>query len=116
MSVQETRMMARALTQRWPISEKTRRGVIGALISILADPKASPREKTAAAKALMAAEQQNQADEHKVLDVSISTRNAELDAIAADLGIEIGFIEAVSRPSEECIDRVERDDGERADQ
>jgi len=102
-------MMARALTQRWPISEKTRRGVIGALISILADPKASPREKTSAAKALMAAELQNQADEHKVIDVSISTRNAELDAIAADLGIEIGFIEAISRPAEGSTDRVEGD-------
>ena len=64
----------------------------------------------------MAAESQNQADEHKVLDVSISTRNAELDAIAADLGIEIGFIEAVSRPSEGSTDRVERDGGEGADQ
>jgi hypothetical protein len=85
--------MARALQQRWPISEKTRRGVIGALISILADPKASPREKTSAAKALMAAESQNQADEHKVLDVRVATRHDELDAIAADLGIEVGVIE-----------------------
>jgi hypothetical protein len=97
MSVQETRMMARALTQRWPISEKTKRGVIGALINILADPKASPREKTSAAKALMAAEQQNQADEHKLVDVSLSTRNDRLDAIAADLGIDQGLIESIAR-------------------
>jgi hypothetical protein len=90
-------MMARALTQRWPISEKTKRGVIGALINILADPKASPREKTSAAKALMAAEQQNQADEHKIVDVRITTRHDRLDAIAADLGIDQGFIESIAR-------------------
>jgi hypothetical protein len=111
MSVQETRMMARALTQRWPISEKTKRGVIGALINILADPKASPREKTSAAKALMAAEQQNQADEHKLVDVSLSTRNFELDAIAADLGVEIGIVEDASRKAEIGVDRIEGDGG-----
>jgi len=97
MSVQETRMMARALTQRWPISEKTKKGVIGALINVLADPKASPREKTSAAKALMAAEAQNQSDEHKLVDVSLSTRNDRLDAIAADLGIDQGLIESIAR-------------------
>jgi hypothetical protein len=60
---------------------------------VLADPKSSNREITAAAKALMAAESQNQADEHKVIDVRVTTRHDELDAIAADLGIEIGAIE-----------------------
>ena len=41
------------MTQRWPISEKTKRGVIGALINILADPQSSPREKTFKHKYLM---------------------------------------------------------------
>jgi hypothetical protein len=104
-------MMARALTQRWPISEKTKRGVIGALINILADPKASPREKTSAAKALMSAEQQNQSDEHKLVDVSLSARNFELDAIASDLGVEIGIVEDASRKAEIGVSRVEGDGG-----
>ena len=38
-------------------------------------------------------ESQNQKDEHKVLDVRVATRHDELDAIAADLGIEVGVIE-----------------------
>jgi hypothetical protein len=108
--------MARALTQRWPVTPEYRNIIVKQLMKVIADPQSSPREKTSAAKALMAAESQNQADEHKVLDVSISTRNAELDAIAADLGIEVGFIEAVSRPSEGSTDRFERDDGEGAEQ
>lgn len=97
MSVQDTRLMARALTQRWPIKADYRAIIVKQLMKVIADPGTSPREKTAAAKALMAAEQQNQADEHKVVDVSISTRNHRLDAIAADLGIDQGLIESVAR-------------------
>lgn len=47
----------------------------------------------------MAAEKQNQDDEHKVVDVRIANRHAELDAIAADLGIEIGLVEDAHRSS-----------------
>jgi hypothetical protein len=66
-------------------------------MKVIADPASSPREVTAAAKALLAAEQQNQSDEHKLIDVSVATRHDELDAIAADLGIEIGLVEAADR-------------------
>jgi hypothetical protein len=66
-------------------------------MKVIADPASSPREVTAAAKALLAAESQNQRDDHKVVDVSIATRHDELDAIAADLGIEIGLVEAADR-------------------
>jgi hypothetical protein len=90
-------MMARALTQRWPLSPEYRTIIVKQLMKVIADPKASPREKTSAAKALMAAEQQNQADEHKIVDVSLSARNDRLDAIAADLGVEVGLIEAAAR-------------------
>jgi hypothetical protein len=109
MPIRDTRMMARALEQRWPINENARKAIVSRLLRIIADSQSSPREVTAASKALLAAESQNQLDQHKVLDVSISTRNAELDAIAADLGIEIGFIEAISRPAEGSTDRVEGD-------
>jgi hypothetical protein len=90
-------MMARALEQRWPISDKVRKAIVGRLVQIVADPASSPREVTAAAKALLAAESQNQSDEHKLIDVSVATRHDELDAIAADLGIEIGLVEAADR-------------------
>ena len=47
---------------------------------------------TAASKALLAAEGQNQSDEHKLVDVELQRRNIELDAIAADLGIETSIV------------------------
>ena len=92
--------MARALEQRWPISDKVRKAIVGRLVQIVADPASSPREVTAAAKALLAAESQNQSDEHKLVDVSLSTKNFELDAIASDLGIEVGVVEDATRKAE----------------
>lgn len=66
---------------------------------MLADPASSAREVTAAAKALISAESQNQSDEHKVVDIELRTEHDRLDAIAADLGIEVDFIEATARAS-----------------
>ena len=40
----------------------------------------------------MAAEKQNQEDEHKLVDMRIEDRNHTLDAIAADLGIAVGVV------------------------
>jgi hypothetical protein len=74
MSVQETRMMARALTQRWPVPPEYKTIIVKQLMKVIADPQSSPREKTSAAKALMAAEKQNQEDEHKVVDIEIQRR------------------------------------------
>lgn len=85
MPIRDTRILARALMQRWPINPKMREGIIGALARVLTDPNASHREKTSAAKALMAADAQNiemekmqQADEHEY--------RANLVAIAKHLG------------------------------
>lgn len=97
MPIRDTRMMVRALVQRWPIKHEYREAIIKRLVRIVADPNSSPREVTAAAKGLLAAEAQNQADEHKIVDVNIARRHAELDAIAADLGVELGVIEDASR-------------------
>lgn len=81
--------MARALTQRWPIKPEYREAIVRRLLRVIADPQSSPREVTAAARALMSAESQNQSDEHKVLDVEHATaRDTQLSAIAADLGID----------------------------
>ncbi len=85
-------MIAKALNQRWPINLETRRAIVGRLLRVMADPSASPREVTSAAKALMSAEAQNQADEHKAVDVSLRTEHDRLDAIARDLGIDVGLI------------------------
>lgn len=50
------------------------------------------RIKIRAVKIVTDMEAQNQKDEHKVVDVELSARNAELDALAADLGIATDLI------------------------
>lgn len=83
--------MARALQQRWPLTAEQRDRVIGMLLGVIDDPVASHREKTSAARALLSAESQNQADEHKVLD-GVTDRNSQLSKIAIDLGIDPSLI------------------------
>ena len=90
MGVKDTRMMAKALTQRWPMSETKRAMVIEALMGVI-ETSTKPREITAAAKALMAAEKQNQEDEHKLID-AISSDNDRISQIASDLGIDPNLI------------------------
>jgi hypothetical protein len=100
MGIRNTRMMARALEQRWPITHEFREGIVRRLMKIVVDPTSSRREVTAASKALLAAEAQNQSDEHKVIDVRVQTRHDELAGIAADLGIEVGAIEDAERQAD----------------
>jgi len=89
--------MARAVCQRWPMTPEMRQEVLERLCRIVRDPVASPREVTSAAKAIMSAEAQNQADEHKAVDVSLRAEHDRLDAIARDLGLDVGLIEAAER-------------------
>jgi hypothetical protein len=91
----DLRLLRRAIKKRWDIPEEFRSIIVGRLRDII-----ESGDDEIALKAIAEARQletQNQKDEHKIVDVSISTRHAELDAIAADLGIDVGLIEAVSR-------------------
>jgi len=99
-TIRDTRMMRKAVTQRWPIPPEYREAIIKRAIRCVANPSSSEREANSASKLLLAAEAQNQADEHKVIDVRVATRNDQLDAIAADLGIEIGIIEDAARQAD----------------
>ena len=92
MGIRDTRMMAKALTQRWPIKPEYREAIIRKLIQVVANPQSKPREVTAAARALLAAEAQNQSDEHKVIDGQLTAGNFDMARIAADLGIEPSLI------------------------
>ena len=71
MGIRDTRMLARALEQRWPMSPEYRQSVIRVLMQIALDSNNSPRERTSAAKALISADRNNieqekiqQNDEH----------------------------------------------------
>jgi hypothetical protein len=115
MSIRDTRLAARALEQRWPVPDDVRAGLVRQMMAIVADRSCSPRERTSAFKAILAAEAQNQADQHKAIDVSVSTRHDRLDAIAADLGIEVGLIEAASREADSRTGTTQEPARERTD-
>ena len=63
MGIRDTRMMAKALTQRWPIKPEYREAIIRRLVQVVANPQSSAREVTSASKALLAAELQNNEEE-----------------------------------------------------
>ena len=88
MSDKDSFLIAKALTQRWPISSEYREAIVRRLIKIIVDKESSNREVTIAAKALMAAEAQNQSDEHTA--AVQSDRNRFLE-VARQLGIEADF-------------------------
>lgn len=111
MPIRDTRLAERALVQRWPVKPEYREAMIRRLVRVIADPASSAREVSAASRALLAAEGQNQQDEHKVIDVRVSTRHDQLDAIAADLGIDVGAIEDATRAAGRSISDIA---GERA--
>ena len=85
MGIRDTRMMARALRERWPIDDRQRELMMRVLMQIAADPSNSPRERTSAIKALISADRNNieqekiaQIDEHH----SEKMQGEQLDRIA----------------------------------
>jgi hypothetical protein len=113
---QIARMEARAMQQRWPIRDDYREALIKRNMKIILNPNSTERAVAAASKVMLAAEAQNQSDEHKVIDVRVTTRNDRLDGIAADLGLEIGLIEAAEREADLGIDRTQATSQPRANQ
>jgi hypothetical protein len=57
--IRDTRLVERALRERWPIPKALRRPLIERLGKIVQDPKASTREVVAAARAILAASRLN---------------------------------------------------------
>jgi hypothetical protein len=110
----DLRLLRQAIKKRWEIPAEFREIIVGRLRDIVADGDDDIALK--AISEIRQLESQNQKDEHKVLDVSISARNDELDAIAADLGVEIGIIEAASRQTEGGIARTESNGGTAANE
>jgi len=84
----DDRLMARVLQQRWPTQASYRERCILRMMQILEDANSSPREKVMAFKAILAAEAQNQKDEHTA--ALQSDRNRFLE-VAQQLGIDADF-------------------------
>jgi hypothetical protein len=85
-------MIQRAFEQRWPIEPKYRSALITRLMTIIADPNTSNREAISAAKALIAAEKQNQDDQIAAIQLQLQQHHAELDEIAAELGLTVDTV------------------------
>jgi hypothetical protein len=58
-AARDTRLVERALRERWPIPKALRGPLIDRLAGIVQDPDASPREATSAAKAILTASKIN---------------------------------------------------------
>ena len=88
-------LMGRAIKERWPIAQEYREAIIKRLVTIAVDKQSTRREATAAARALMYAEAQNQSDQHheagKVVHhdhvVTVDARRTRLLGIAQRLGL-----------------------------
>ena len=82
----DIKLVGRAIRERWPVSIENRKELIERLMEILNDPESRPREKTAVAKALKAADSINQKQKQKEDLEPYSGPNRFL-AIADRLGI-----------------------------
>jgi hypothetical protein len=102
--MRQTRLWEKALKERWPIPEAMRSVIVKSLAKILLDADSSAREKTAAAKALMAAdslnvqqERMDQADEHerrqRMVELARQLSPGEVARLSAESGVVVdGFI------------------------
>ena len=91
----DARMLERAIKERWPIPEKARQALMSRMLQIGLSPDSSNREAVAAARVVLTADGQNQADEHKQqpdeLVVSAGERmttEAQLAAVRAMISAE----------------------------
>ena len=80
--------MQQAIGQRWKLREEFKDAMVRRLMQIVANPKSTNREITSASRALIAAEAQNQTDEHEIerTESADESRNRFLE-VANRLGI-----------------------------
>ena len=96
---QEARLYGRAIKSRWPVGDDKKLEVVEVLNNIAKDTTAKESARVAACNALLAAEGQNQKDEHKAADLLAQQRAIELDEIADELGIEADIVKRIERES-----------------
>ena len=78
--------MERALRERWPIKDEYRERIIASLLLIVVDKSASPRERTSAAKALLAADKIN-VEQEQLDSLDENERRARLVELAKHIPI-----------------------------
>lgn len=88
MKPSDIKLIGKAINGRWPITDDYKEAVVKSLVKIIVSPDSTNREKTAAARVLVSAESQNQADEI-VSNEPINERGNRFLDIANGLGIDI---------------------------
>ncbi len=86
--IRDTRLVERALRERWPIPGRIRKPLIERLYEIVEDTGSSPREVTSAAKAILSASELNleaiastiKAREHEELAAAVAELRRRVDA------------------------------------
>ena len=94
--IRDTRMYAKALKQRWPITDEQRQQIVERLMVVVNDPNASRRETIAAAQGLAAVEAQNQKDQHAGFQPGTDGEQNRFLEVAKNLGIGGRFTEVES--------------------
>ena len=103
--LQEARLLGRAI-RRWDIPDAQRSSTMERLYH-LRDFAEKESTQLAAAAAIIAAEAQNQKDEHKFVDVRLQREHARLDAIASELGVDQAAIADATRAALESAGGTE---------
>lgn len=80
----DLRDAATAIAKRWPIDERLKAAIVGRAAKILGEPGNSARMHLAAARVLLVAEAQNQADELKTQPDLTLNLNVEVSPVTAD--------------------------------
>lgn len=91
----DLRLLRYAIKKRWEIPEAFRGLIVDRLRHVIENGDDDIALKAIAETRHL--EAQNQKDEHKVIDVHVSARLNQLDALAADLGIEVSALEDATR-------------------
>lgn len=104
---QDLRDYAMAARRRWPVSDEMKAAALQAAIDVLEIGNA--REKIAAASLIATVEKQNQADEHKVVDVRTQQGDFDLASIAAEIGVDFGVVSnaEIARIGGDSVDSVD---------
>jgi hypothetical protein len=93
--IRDTRLAERALRERWPIPTSLRKPLVARLAEIIEDTDSSPREVTAAARALLEASRCNL----QSIETTIrATEHGELADRMAELEAKVGGGKSASRP------------------
>lgn len=99
-----------AINRRWSIPAELKHRIVESIaIDIESDDS---RIRSAARKCAIAIEKQNQADDHKLLDVAVQTRDDQLLAIASDLGIDPALITDAAESGDSGVEEFENGEPE----